>query len=122
MGERGCGPHIKKKRKHHVSAHSRADRRVGALVAKLRTNLRRQYGFPAGSASGKSKPFGIPCVYSDEPLRQPAAESVAAIGAAPGTRIGFGSGVVVTGSVGLRLASLVVNATVEATPDEESAR
>lgn len=92
------------------------------LVAKLRTNLRRQSGFPAGSASGKSKPFGIPCVYSDEPLRQPAAESVAAIGAAPGTRIGFGSGVVVTGSVGLRLASLVVNATVEATPDEESAR
>ena len=66
--------------------------------------------------------LGIPCVFSDEPLRQPAVESVAAIGAAPGARIGFGSGVVVTGSVGLRLASLVINATVEAQLAEESSR
>ena len=61
-------------------------------------------------ADGKSAPFGIPCVYSSEPLRQPEAANNEAIGAAPGVRIGFGSSAAVTGTVGLRVASLVINA------------
>lgn len=79
------------------------------LAAKLRTNLRREYGFPKGSADGRAKKFGIPAVVSDEPLRQPDAENLAAIGAPAGARIGFGSGVVVTGTVGLTMASIAVN-------------
>lgn len=42
------------------------------LLGKLRTFLRKEYGFPAGSADGRSTLFGIPAVYSTEPLRQPA--------------------------------------------------
>ena len=81
-----------------------------ALTSKLRTMLRKQYGFPRGRADGKSEPFGIPCVYSSEPLRQPEAANNEAIGAVPGVRVGFGSSAAVTGTVGLRAASLVVNA------------
>ena len=71
--------------------------------------LRKEYGFPAGSADGRSMLFGIPAVYSTEPLRQPGADSLEAIGAEPGSRIGFGSFVSVTGSAGLRLAGIVIN-------------
>ena len=63
----------------------------------------------AGSADGRSTLFGIPAVYSTEPLRQPGADSLEAIGAEPGSRIGFGSFVSVTGSAGLRLAGIVIN-------------
>ncbi len=79
------------------------------LLGKLRTILRKEYGFPAGAADGRSKLFGIPAVYSTEPLRQPGADSLEAIGADPGSRIGFGSFVVVTGSTGLRLAGIVIS-------------
>ena len=58
---------------------------------------------------GRSTLFGIPAVYSTEPLRQPGADSLEAIGAEPGSRIGFGSFVSVTGSAGLRLAGIVIN-------------
>ena len=86
------------------------------LAAKLRTNLRRDYGFPAGSASGKAKKFGILAVTSAEAVKQPDAENLAAVGARSGERIGFGSGIVVTGSVGLRLAAIVINDIVENGP------
>lgn len=80
------------------------------LLAKLRTNLRKFHGFPAGNASGRSVKFGIPVVASDEPVRQPSAANNQAAGQPEGARIGFGSGVVVTGTAGLMLASLVINA------------
>ncbi len=80
------------------------------LLSKLRTFLRKQHGFPRGNATlGRSSKFGIPAIYSDEPLYQPTAENCLAIGAEPDARIGFGSAVMVTGSVGLRLAAIVVN-------------
>lgn len=79
------------------------------LAAKLRTNLRKMHGFPRGSTTGPARKFGIPAVVSSEKLRQPDAENIAAIGLSPETRIGFGSGVVVTGSAGLMLASIVIN-------------
>ena len=79
------------------------------LAAKLRTNLRREHGFPKGSSDGRAKKFGIPAVVSDEPLRQPDADNLAAVGAPEGARIGFGSGVVVTGTVGLTMASIAIN-------------
>ena len=79
------------------------------LLGKLRTILRKDYGFPAGSTDGKSKLFNIPAVYSNELLRQPGADSLLAIGAHPDDRIGFGAFVAVTGTAGLRLASIVIN-------------
>lgn len=85
------------------------------LLAKTRTILRKKYGFPKGELkAGSSRKFGIPAVFSTEPLRQPTLENKDAIGAAHAEMIGFGSGVVVTASVGLRLAALVVNSIVEA--------
>lgn len=71
--------------------------------------LERSTASPPGSADGRSTLFGIPAVYSTEPLRQPGADSLEAIGAEPGSRIGFGSFVSVTGSAGLRLAGIVIN-------------
>lgn len=88
------------------------------LAGKLRSALRRDYGFPAGSASGRSKKFGILAVTSDEPVRQPDHENVAATGAAPGARIGFGSGVVVTASAGLRLASIAIEGILAASVEQ----
>lgn len=79
------------------------------LLAKLRSNLRKDYGFPRGSIDGRSQKFHIEAVYSDEPLRQPTDENCLAIGAEAGSHIGFGSLLVVTGSVGFRLASIVIN-------------
>lgn len=79
------------------------------LLGKLRTILRKEYGFPVGSANGKSQLFNIPAVYSNEPLRQPGADSLAVVGAKPGERIGLGAFVAVTGTAGLRLASIVIN-------------
>lgn len=95
-------------------AHAKGD----PLIGKLRTDLRKEFGFPRGSANGKSKPFGIRVVYSDEPVRQPGQDSLKAIGAAEGDRIGFGSASVVTGSVGLRLASVVLNNLAKASDRE----
>ena len=79
------------------------------LIGKLRTRLRKEHGFAQGRADGKSAKFGIPTVYSDEPVRQPTQENNEAIGAGPDERIGFGSCVAVTASAGLRLAGLVIN-------------
>lgn len=85
------------------------------LAAKLRANLRKRFGFPAGSpAAGKpAKKFGIPAVVSDEPVRQPDAENAAAAGAEPGARIGFGAAMVVTATAGLRAASVAIDAIAE---------
>lgn len=41
------------------------------LLAKVRNQLRRDYGFPKASNAKKSSKFGITCVYSDELVLQP---------------------------------------------------
>ncbi len=41
------------------------------LLAKVRNQLRRDYGFPKASNAKKSTKFGIVCVYSDEMILQP---------------------------------------------------
>lgn len=38
-----------------------------ALASKLRARLRKEYGFPRDA----KKKFGVPCVFSDEPIRRP---------------------------------------------------
>ncbi len=80
------------------------------LLAKLRTFLRKNHGFPAGSKDPKkTRKFGIVAVFSDEPLKQPGLDTLNALGEAPTARVGFGSGMVVTASCGLQLAAIVLN-------------
>jgi tRNA A37 threonylcarbamoyladenosine dehydratase len=109
------------------------------LLAKVRGNLRKMHRFPRDPKAR----FGIPAVYSDEPLRYPQAddvceidgvgvagqamsestESVASSEGAARTNgptglncAGFGSSMVVTASFGLAAASHVLNAIVATPP------
>lgn len=76
------------------------------LLAKVRSLLRREYGFPAG---GKAK-FGIPAVYSTEPLRYTANEAScdAERGPAGLNCAGFGSSVCVTSVFGMAAAARAI--------------
>ncbi|WP_454764610.1 tRNA threonylcarbamoyladenosine dehydratase [Cupriavidus campinensis] len=86
------------------------------LLAKVRGNLRRQWGFPRDP----KKKFGIQAVYSDEPLRYPEPEQQACeIDEIPPTPrqapqglacAGFGSSVAVTAVFGFVAASAVIGA------------
>lgn len=87
------------------------------IAAKLRANLRRLHGF----SRDPKKKFGIPCVYSDEPIVQPktalACDTNSAHNNTPQglnttpvglSCAGYGSSVMVTASMGMLLASLVL--------------
>lgn len=91
------------------------------LLAKVRAGLRKQWGLPRDP----KKPFGIPAVFSDEPLRYPEPEQQACeIDEAPFTDAGhparggpqglacagFGSSVAVTAVFGFVAASAVLGA------------
>lgn len=77
-----------------------------ALASKVRALLRREYGFPRGANSK----FGIECVYSPEPARQP----VAACDADEAPHLqglscaGYGSSVTVTATFGFFAAARVL--------------
>lgn len=80
------------------------------LLARLRANLRRWHGFPREPG----RRFGIPCVYSTEPLRRPQADTGAcderpADGRLHGLNCaGYGSSVCVTATFGLMAAALMI--------------
>lgn len=86
------------------------------LLAKVRGNLRRQWGFPRDP----KKKFGIEAVYSDEPLRYPEpAQQACEIDEVPPAPVrgpqglacaGFGSSVAVTAVFGFVAASAVIGA------------
>lgn len=76
------------------------------LLAKVRTTLRRDYGFPKDA---KTK-FGIPCIYSDEPVIRPIElacdnedNSITGLSCA-----GYGSSVCVTASFGMAAAATML--------------
>lgn len=76
------------------------------LLAKVRSILRREYGF---ARDGKKK-FGVPAIYSTEPLRYPAMDSscdtdrrLAGLNCA-----GFGSSVCVTSAFGMAAAAQAI--------------
>jgi tRNA A37 threonylcarbamoyladenosine dehydratase len=77
------------------------------LLAKLRSLLRREYGFPR---DGKKK-FGITAVYSTEPLRYPETGAVCATDSGPTglNCAGFGSSVCVTSVFGMAAAAHVLS-------------
>lgn len=71
------------------------------LAAKLRSTLRRDYGFPRDP----KKKFGVQCVYSLEPVRRPATADSCEGGPQGLSCAGYGSSVCVTASFGLAAAS-----------------
>lgn len=77
------------------------------LLAKVRTLLRREYGFAPG---GKSK-FGIPAVFSTEPLRYPSQDNSCDSERGPAglNCAGFGSSVCVTSVFGMAAAAQAIN-------------
>jgi tRNA A37 threonylcarbamoyladenosine dehydratase len=77
------------------------------LLAKVRHKLRRDHGFPP-LQGGRAPKFGVVGVYSDEPLRRPAPVCDADGHAVPGAALacaGYGSGVVVTATMGFVAAA-----------------
>lgn len=78
------------------------------LLSKVRACLRKEYGF----TRDQKKKFGVPAVFSHEPLRYP--DSGAACGTAPALSglncAGYGSSVCVTAPFGLIAASAVLRA------------
>lgn len=75
------------------------------LLSRVRTLLRREYGFPRDP----KKKFGVDCVFSAEPLRRPDAACDTGAPALSGLNCaGFGSSVCVTASFGLAMAGEVL--------------
>ena len=75
------------------------------LLAKVRSLLRKEYGF----TRDPKKKFGVPAVFSSEPLRYPESASCEPAPSLTGLNCaGYGSAVCVTGSFGLFAASAVL--------------
>jgi tRNA threonylcarbamoyladenosine dehydratase len=74
-----------------------------ALASKLRAHLRKDYGFPREP----KKKFGVPCVFSDEPIRRPGAAACAIdeAGLHGLNCAGYGSSVAVTAGFGFAAAA-----------------
>lgn len=88
------------------------------LLAKVRYRLRRYHGF-ARDQGGRVPRFGVPAVYSDEPVRPPAPTS-----AQPARRFvaglacsGYGSTVTVTAPMGFAAAALALQRLIARTED-----
>ncbi len=81
------------------------------LLAKVRNQLRRDYGFPKASQTKKSAKFGITCVYSDEPVIKPdmVCDTVADASITGLNCAGYGSSVSVTAPFGFMLGQLAIN-------------
>lgn len=86
------------------------------LLAKVRNQLRRDYGFPKANNTKKSAKFGVLCVYSDEPAIKPVQScdtpkqaSITGLNCA-----GYGSSVCVTAPFGFAAAQLALNFIVNA--------
>jgi tRNA A37 threonylcarbamoyladenosine dehydratase len=80
------------------------------LLSKLRYKLRRNFGFPRESAR-RIRKFGVPAVFSDEPVRLPTGACAPEEGefAAGLSCAGYGSSVAVTAPLGFAAAALVLD-------------
>jgi tRNA A37 threonylcarbamoyladenosine dehydratase len=80
------------------------------LAAKLRASLRRDHGFPREA----KQPFGVPCVFSSEPVRRPlAACDTDEAGLHGLSCAGYGSSVCVTAAFGFAAASRILGQLLE---------
>ena len=76
------------------------------LLSRMRYDLRKKYGFPKLKAGKRVEKFGIPCVYTADPVKRP--EGVCDVGTGLSCA-GYGSSVVVTAALGLAAASVAIN-------------
>lgn len=81
-----------------IRVHDLARTTHDPLAASLRQTLRREYGFPAQGE------FGVPCVFSDEPMRRPEVCATHDLNCG-----GYGSLVSVTAAFGLAAAAVALN-------------
>lgn len=81
------------------------------LLARVRAQLRKGHGFPRDP----KRKFGIACVYSTEPVRQPTSGAACETGTLHGglNCAGFGSSVCITASFGLFATAAGLNALME---------
>jgi tRNA A37 threonylcarbamoyladenosine dehydratase len=80
------------------------------LLAKVRNQLRRDYGFPKASQHKKSAKFGIQCIYSNEPVIKPMQSCETVQTSMTGLNCaGYGSSVCVTAPFGFAAAGVVVS-------------
>lgn len=84
------------------------------LLSKVRQRLRRDHGFPRETGTRRTK-FDVAAIYSDEPVRPPAPECVVHDAQFVGglSCAGYGSGVVVTATMGFIAASVVLTQLAE---------
>lgn len=81
------------------------------LLAKVRSRLRREHGYPRGDKAR----FGIDCVYSDQPLRYPATDGGVCYERPEDKQLhglncaGYGSSMAVTASFGLMASARVID-------------
>lgn len=77
------------------------------LLARMRTTLRKQYGFPAGQARGKPPSMKVPCVFFDEvPAAAPA--TACQVGTALACA-GYGSAMHMTATAGLAAVGVLLD-------------
>jgi tRNA A37 threonylcarbamoyladenosine dehydratase len=78
------------------------------LLARTRRLLRQDYGFP----TNPKRRFGVPCIWSDEPIVAPAGDAGCAMAVEGSLNCaGFGSSMPVTAAFGLAAAAHAINAT-----------
>jgi len=87
------------------------------LLAKVRNQLRRDFGFAKAPNKAKQKPtkFGITAIYSDEQVLQPNTEEACDVDGLTGLNCaGYGSSVCVTAPFGMAAAGLAINQILKA--------
>jgi tRNA A37 threonylcarbamoyladenosine dehydratase len=87
------------------------------LLAKVRNQLRRDFGFPKAPTKANQKPtkFGITAIYSDEQVLQPNADEACDVDGLTGLNCaGYGSSVCVTAPFGMAAAGLAIQHIINA--------
>ena len=116
-----CGAAGGKLRGELVQVADLSDTMQDPLLAKVRSSLRRDHGFPAGqikpvkTGAAKKTRFGVSAVYSTEPVKRPVQDGEVCTpfdpaGGAPLACAGYGSLVTVTAVFGMVAAGLLMDA------------
>ena len=82
------------------------------LLSGVRYRLRKEYGFPKADSKGSPKPFKVTAVYSDEEVKRPLGKEACDMASQGLACSGYGSGVVVTATIGMQMAAVAINRVV----------
>lgn len=101
-----CGAAGGKTSAMHIQCEDLARAKGDPLLSRMRYELRKKHGFPKPAEGKKIVKFGIPCVYTSDPVRRPEGVCDVASGL---SCAGYGSSIVVTAAIGLAASSVVIN-------------